>query len=210
MLSGESFFSQKWAELNDSIQDNAAFQQIKAKWDELDSKSRSILKIGSLTLVLIFLVAGTIYFYQEVNHKKELIEERSDMVTRLQKSQEELKRLRESNPLSQSQASMDEPWTSFIESKIGAIGIPPDSMKIEPEKVIDHSKEKNSADRPKETEVTGSFKKINVRQMVKLIHQLENGGRPAKVKRIQIETEPDESGYMNLSFTMIGYSFQKK
>jgi type II secretory pathway component PulM len=208
MANNEGFFSQKRRELSDKIQDQVWFQQIRSKWDELDPKSRMILRTGGLVLSVILLVGYTGVLYSEVQKKKQLIEERQELVTKLQKSQEELRQLRDSNPLTQAGDS-DETWTSYIQSKLGSIGIASEAVTIDSEKMIE-VKDKNATDRPRETVVEGSLKKVNIRQLVKLIHQMENGGRPAKVKRLRVETEPDESGYLNLSFTMLGYSFPKR
>ena len=211
-MASEGFFARtfgsKLRDLNDRLQDQVWFQQIRSKWDELDAKSRLIIRTGSLVFSVVLLAGGTGVLYKEVQSKKTLIEERGELVTKLQKSQDELRKLREASPLN---ASSDEPWNAFIESKLGAIGIAPEAMTLEPEKSIDHSKEKNAdLSRPKETQIDGALKKVNIRQVVKLVYAMENSGRPAKVKRLTIDTEPDESGYLNLSFTLLGYSFQKK
>ena len=200
-MANDGFFAQKWNEVSDKLQDQVWYQQIRSKWDELDPKNRSIIRTGSMVLAITVLLVGTVSLYSDVRRKRQQIEDRQELVTKLQKSQDELRRLRENSPLAQ--GNPDEPWNTYIESKLAPIGIRADSITVEPERAL--PVDKNNPDRPKETVIDATLKKVNVRQLVKLVYQLENGGRPAKVKRIQVDTEPDESGYLNLSITLLGY-----
>ena len=49
-------------------------------------------------------------------------------------------------------------------------------------------------------------KKINVRHLVKFVFNVENAGRMAKIKKLDVLTQPDESGYLDVTFTTLGYT----
>jgi len=142
--------------------------------------------------------------YSSVSDKQAELDEKLALIKHLNRSQDELRRLRDNNPLSGMGAS-DQPWAGDIETQASQKVIAAENLKVN-----EQAAQVGSNGAPSEQLIDIDVKKVNVRQLVKLVFQLENGARPAKVKTLQVDTEPDESGYVNLKFSLLTYQAPKK
>ena len=70
-MENESKLAQVWRNFSDKIQDQTWFQQIKAKWDELDARAKTGIKYFSLfgSIALTVGVVGT-SLYSVADKKK--------------------------------------------------------------------------------------------------------------------------------------------
>jgi len=217
-MENESRISQALRNISGKIQDQVWFQQLKIKWDELDGRTKVALKyIGLIggSVLAVGLVGTNLYTVAEKKHD---IDERLSLISKIQSSQDELRRLKDVS--SRFNTGDDQPWGEFIQSKATPAGFASASIQITSEKVVgataDAKDAKSSKDQksapvisgPEETIIEATVKRINVRHLVKLVHEVENGGRTVKVRRLQIDTSPDESGYLDA--TLIVSAFKLK
>lgn len=222
-MENESRLSQALRSLSDKIQDQVWFQQLKVKWDELDSRTKVALKyialIGSSVLI-VGLVGTNLY---TVAGKKHDIDERLGLISKIQSAQDELKRLKDIT--SRYSAGDDQPWAEFLKSKAQPSGFDASIIEVVSEKIVSAAaipapKDARSAKDskttaatsglpgPEETVVESTVKHVNVRQLVRFVHEVENGGRTVKVRRLQIDTTPDETGFLDA--TLIVSAFKLK
>jgi hypothetical protein len=214
----ESKFGAMFQSFSDKIQDQVWFQQGKAKWDELDARAKTALKyaslIGSAFLVVSF-VASSLY---SVAAQKNEIDEKLALIQKIQGAQDELRRLKEVT--SRFNGGGDEPWGQFLQQKGASAGIDPTTVQILTEGVLASgttppprgkpakgSKEPEPAATvgPEETVIEAALKKVNVRQLTKYLHEIENGGRTVKVRSLKIDTHPDASGYLDASIVVSAF-----
>jgi hypothetical protein len=225
-MENESRFGRLMQSLSDKVQDQVWYQQAKAKWDELDSRAKMGIKYASLvgSAALIVGLVGT-SIYAVATQKKE-IDEKLELIHKIQSAQDELKRLRDVT--AQFSGGGDQPWGQFIQDKATPAGIDPASVKIVSEGVVassaptpapksatksskdDKNKDSGSSSAgPEETVVEASITKINVRQLTKFVHAIENGGRTVKVRRLQVDTNPDMSGYLDATVVVSAFRIKQ-
>ncbi len=219
-MENDGKLAQVWRSISDKIQDQVWFQQLKAKWDELDARTKTVVKYASLIGSVvggIGLVGSSIYSVAET---KEEIDKKAALIAKIQASQDELRRLRDVT--SRFNTGDSEPWGAFLQEKATAAGFDPSIITVGAETVVSAPKAKEapkpkdaknpppaSADAPEETIVEVALKKVNVRQLVKYIHEVENGGRTVKVRKLTVDTAPDESGYLNASLAFSAFRLKQ-
>lgn len=201
----------------EKLQDQVWFQQLKVKWDELDVRAKTGAKYLGLAagIALIVIPVGTMYL--SVADKKDEIDRKAALVEKIRSSQDELRRLREVT--SRFGGSEAEPWGMFLQSRASMAGFAPANITVGSETVVASAKAapkgKNApkgasdSDAPEETIVELGLKKINIRQLVKYVHEVENGGRTVKVRRLQIDTAPDESGYLDANLIVSAFRMKQ-
>lgn len=217
-MENNSRLGQLFQRVSDKIQDQPSYQQLKAKWDELDPKSRTVLKVlvlGGGSLALVLFLGNSIMAVQD---QKQEIEDRLALIQKIQSSQEELRKLREMTAgISGGDGS---PWSGYLESLAVSAGIAGGTLAVGPEQVATPPKEakkpaagakdKDAAPvadtAPVETLVEVVAKKINVRQLVKFVYAVENGNRTAKVRQMRVNTDPEENGYMDVTLEVSGFT----
>jgi hypothetical protein len=220
-MTNETGFGRFVNSISDKLQDQAWFQQLKVKWDELDARAKTTLKYAGLigsTVLIVGLVGSNLY---SVAAQKREIEDKLSLIQKIQSAQDELRRLRDVT--ARFSGSGDQPWGQFIQEKATEAGLSPEGVQIVSEGIVaaapppaqkptKGSKEKEAPVPvnigPEETVVEANLKKINVRQLTKFVQQIENGGRTIKVRRLQVDTHPDESGYLDV--TVVVSAFRMK
>lgn len=202
-MDGESAFGKIWDKISDKIQDQVWFQQLKSKWDEMDPQSRYALKVGSFVIILVAAVGGVSTMAITTLSNQADLKEKRILIQKIQASQEELRKLKETTARAGAGGG-EEPWGAFVSSQAMASGLDPSAVTVGEPKKVNGTDKSNALIEQMEFETTA--KKINVRHLVKLIYNIENAGRMAKVKKIDVLTQPDESGYLDVTFTTLGYT----
>lgn len=195
-----AFFSN----LGDKIAEQQWFQQLKAKWDELDAQSRLYLKAAFAvfgTLFLAILIISSIYSVYAV--KKEY-REKADLLLLLQNSNDEFRRLKETTSTATSGGGSSGPITPFLESQAVIASIDKSALSVGPEKAG------SSSDTIKESLVDVTLKHVNIRQIVRFSYNLENGSRPIKLRNLNIDTKSDPAGYMDATLSISVFTLINK
>jgi hypothetical protein len=187
----------------DSVQDQAWFQQLRAKWDELDAQSKTYLQwagaAGSVLLVgWIFI--GTAW---KVHSLKRDIAEREELIRLVQAANDEMTELKAQIPSNASGgAGTPPPLKDYLVGIAGSANLPAAALEL--------SGEKGGATREssKETLAQVTLKKINISQLVRFIFQMETGARAIKLRNLNIETHADESGYLDATLQISSFSLK--
>lgn len=200
-----------WQAISDKLQDQVWYQQGKAKWDELDANTRTAIKYGSLGLTIVGTLALVTVSALSVHGKKTDLDEKLALVQKIQSAQDELRKLKEVTS-SAGVSAADEPWQGYFELQASNSGVDPTTLKVIGEKPLSapppKKGEKKEESRMNEVLVDLSLTKVNLRQLVKFVFNVENGGRTAKVRKLEVVTQPDESGYLDVTLAVSGFSLK--
>lgn len=199
-MESNSRFKQ-WAEsIRDWLNEQEWFREAKTKWDGLDPQVQSYVKLGTAlaVLVLAFVFAGG--FIWSVHSAKRELAEKSDLLHMVQNANEEMRQLK-ATPTAPS-APGEAAWPAYFTTVASGSGIGGESMTVSEEK-------KGAAQEEfKESLFDVSVKKINIRQVVRFVFQLESGNRPVKVRNLTIDTQPDGSGYLDATLSVSAFTQQ--
>ncbi|MEK6706572.1 MAG: hypothetical protein AABZ06_12380 [Bdellovibrionota bacterium] len=191
----------------DFVSEQQAFQQLKAKWDELDPQSRMYLKVLSASagsLLLIFIMASSIY---NVYRIKKDVTTKLDLLMLVQSANDELRRLKESNASATSaHADLDStPWPAYFENVASNAGIGKEVFSVSTEKMPE-----KPVGETKESLFDISLKHINIKQAIRYAVNLESGAKPVKLRNLAIDTKQDPKGYLDATLSVSAFTPAQK
>jgi hypothetical protein len=192
--------------VTDWLNDQEWFQQLKAKWEELDPQSRLYAQFAAAGGFFLIVVFGLFSFYWSVHKTKQELSTKSELLTMVSTAANELHTLQAANS-SMSAAGgggSSEPWPTYFETTAGGAGIPKTNL------TISDSKTGSSNDIAKETLYDLSMKKVSIRQAIRLAQSLESGPRPVKLRNLTIDTQPDGSGYLDVTLSVSAFAMVAK
>jgi len=197
--------------ISDWLDEQVWFQQLKAKWEELDPQSRLYVQFagaGGSVLLVIFILFS---FYWSVHKTKEELMAKSELLSMVSSAADELHTLQASNSSLSAGGnpaggapSSNEPWPAYFEATAGSAGISKGSL------TVSDSKAGTTSDIAKETLYDLSMKKVSIRQAVRLAQTLEAGARPVKLRNLTIDTQPDASGYLDATLSVSAFAMITK
>jgi hypothetical protein len=196
------------AQLMDSISDwlneQVWFQQLKVKWDEQDPQHQLYFKLGGAGAALTLLCVILLSYYWSVHKTKQELMAKSELLTMISSAADELHTLQATNASLSAGGGGNDPWPAYFESTAGNAGIPKGSM------TVSDAKPGTTSDVAKETLFDLSMKKVNVRQAVRMAQTLESGPRPVKLRNLTIDTQPDGSGYLDVTLSVSAFAMIPK
>lgn len=200
MLNNERI--KEWIEqASDSIQEQVWFQQLKAKWEELDPQSKIYLKfagIGAGILLVILFILSAIWSVHSLKHE---LTEKQDLLRSIQNANDEISRLRNATPGGGARPEGEgAPWTGYFENLAPNSGIDRGSLAVANEKAG------SSSDQSKEMLFDINLKHVNIKQIVRYGFALETGQRPVKIRNLLIDTKGDPSGYLDATLSVSGFT----
>jgi type II secretory pathway component PulM len=196
----DTILSKSVTQLGEKIADSRFFKPIQTSLDEMEPKTRQQLSL--LAYVLFFF--GSLYFLYtqwDQSHTLSLdIQSKQELTSSIQQSAQELKSLKEQS----GEAAFGSPIVlkSFLTDISENTGISTESMDAKNEKPApaaastNKDQDKNKT-KPIETFADLILTKVNVKQLQKFLYEVENKGHPIKIRNLKIETEADQSGYLN-------------
>ncbi len=195
---------QFWNTLVDKISEQAWFIQLKQKWEELDEQSRFYLKIASFASSLLFIFIIVLSSILSVRELRNNYREKTALLNMLQTVNDEMRQLKNITSVASQNAAANTPWNTYFESLLQGIGLDKSKLTISPEKTVSTKNQDPMA--PKESQFELSLKEINIKQLIKLSYQIENGGRPVKLKNLWIDTRGEHSGWLDAKLTISAYT----
>jgi hypothetical protein len=184
----------------ESIQEQVWFQQLKAKWEELDPQSRIYLKfagVGAGILLAILFIFSSIWSVHSL--RNELIEKQS-LLSAIQNANDEISRLRSTAPGGGRQEAEGSPWVGYFESLTTTSGVDKASL------TIDNEKGGTSGDQSKEVLFDLNLKHVNIKQIVRYAFAVENGQRPVKLRNMVIDTKGDPAGFLDSTLSVSAFT----
>lgn len=192
---------QEWmTSLTEFLNEQQWYQELKAKWDELDPQSRTYLKFagfGCALLAVILIILSSIW---SVHSLKAELREKKALLNLIQSANDELRRLRETTPSSVGKDREGGPWPAYFESLASSSGFDKAALTVSPEKVG------TPGDLTRESLFDLNLKHINIKQIVRFAFALESGQRPVKLRNLMIETKSDPSGYLDASLAISAFT----
>lgn len=190
------------------LNEQAWFQQLKEKWEELDPQSRTYLKFASLGLSVFGIIALGVSYVWSVHQLKREVAEKAEILHMVQSANDELTRLRESSSaITAAGSASSEPWPNYLSTLAEGAGITKESLVVSDEKKVTSASSAGAGTEAlKESIFEVSLKKVNIRQIVRLAVAIEGGSRPAKLRQLTIDTQQDPTGYMQASLSISAFS----
>ena len=199
--------SLKFAMLTEKLQEQVWFQQLKTKWDELDPQNRLYLKLGSLggsfALLFFFLIAMMV----SVRGLKQEFAEKTDLLTLIQASSEEIRTLKDANAGVRIAAPPN--WRDFFEQVTAGAGLDKSALAVGDEQVVtskESSKESRESGAIQESLFELKVNHANIKQVVKFAYQVENSGQLVRLRSLTIDTKNDPSGYLDSVVSVSAFS----
>lgn len=176
------------------LQEQIWFQQLKAKWDELDARVKTYVQFGMASFVVLIVIGGAVAMLAGARSLRTELADKTEVLNQLRTASEEMAELRRINGDSETGSASD--WPAYFTTAAGTAGVKAESLTISPEKPG------SGMDASKESLFDIELKEINVRQLTRYAYSLENGGKPVKLRALSIDTKEDLSGYVSATLSV--------
>ena len=137
-MENESRVGRFFRELGEKLNEQVWFQQIKAKWEELDPQSRLYLKYATTGGTILLVVMMVFSSWLGVRSLKKELADKNDLLTLIQSANDEMRRLKDSMPKAatggQPGDQPDAAWSGYLESTAATAGIDKASVTVGGEK----------------------------------------------------------------------------
>jgi len=176
------------------------FQQIKARWEELDHQSRSYFKFAGFGFAFLMVIVILLSSIWSVHSLKVELSEKRSLLNVIQSANDEMRRLKDAAP-NAGQASRDGgPWSSYFETLASTAGVDKGSISVSSEKPG------TSNEQTKEALFDVTLKHVNIKQVIRYAFSVENGQRPVKLRNLQIDTKSDPTGYLEATLALSAFT----
>jgi hypothetical protein len=192
--------AQEWlTQVQERLNEQVWFQELKGKWDSLDTQLQTYIKFGSLGALALGFILTFGGIYSSVQSKKNSYEQRLSLLNSLRTSGEEIRALQRQAPSSR-RGGQEVNWNQYVSRTSSRAGMSGESAKLKSNRRLDHPM---AEERLLEIELI----KINVRQLTQFAFYLENGSEPIKLRKIKVNTEGEE-GYLNATLIASAFSIE--
>ncbi len=183
----------------DNVRDSEIYQQLKQKYDELDSQTKFYIHAGALGLGVIFLLTTVLLGYSKVSTLKKNLNEKEEIIGQLQRTADTLTQLKQL--AARQQADVSSPTPALIESIVTTSGIVREKVEIDSEKLGHEDKQS------KEFLVEVKLTQINLKQLTRFLFHLTTQGtsRHLNIKDLTVDTKNDPTGYLNAEVIVATY-----
>ena len=199
-----SRFKEMLDSLVENLNNQVWYQQIKAKWEELDPKSKAYLRLASVGIALLLVVMAIMSSIWSVHQLKNELADKRGLLSSIQAANEEIDQLKEQLPAQPGVGKADKdsgPWAAYLESVANTLGLDKSSFTILSEKAG------VSGEQAKESHFEIALRHVNLKQIVRYAFTLESGSRPTKLRNLIIETKLDASGYLDATLSLSAYTW---
>lgn len=190
----------KLAEALDAIRDSEAFQQVKGRYDELDSQAKLYVNLGAVALVVFFVFFTILLGMAKLSRMKSDINEREELIGYLQRSSDQIRQLKAQQSASRG-VDTTSPLPEFVGNVLMAAKIAEDKAEIGQERTGAQDKE------TVEALLDVKLSQVNLRQITQFLFTLTEQGsaRSLNIKDLTIDTKSDPSGWMDAAVTISSY-----
>lgn len=192
----------KVSELVDTIKQSESFQQVRAKYDELDNDAKLYINLGGLGVVILLVVVSILSGISKVNGLKSDMDTREEIIGYLQNAADNLKRLKAQFESSKGNQDLTTPLKTFAEGISRQAGL--DDTKFMA------GTEKNGSESTKdikETLLDLKFNQINLKQLTRILFDLTDKGaaRNLNIKDLSVNTK-EGTGILDVSILIATYT----
>lgn len=180
------------------LESQPAFGRLKSKWEELDPKAQLWVRMGGAGLLGLVVAIVALTQYWSARSARNEYEDKAALLALIDSSADELRSLRSASGLSDESA---ESWSAYVQATSA-----PTAATVEEKPVALPTRRGAAPPSRVETLVQVSVAELNLRQLTRVVYQLENGRRPLKLRELTITAKDDLSGYLSAQMTFSGYS----
>ena len=201
MIGGEQI--ELWREqLLGALGEQPWFQSLKEKWEGLDAQSKLSVQVMVLLIVTVLVILITLNFVWSVRSLKKDLAEKREILTLLQRSNEEIARFSHTSP-TRSKTGNDT-WENTLQQPLTNIGAQGASLEVSPERPG------GTTPLAQESYFDLRIKHINLRDLARYVVALERASRPIKVRGLEIRALADESGFLDADLQISGFKLSEK
>jgi hypothetical protein len=195
--------------LSQAVQDSPIFQQIKAKYDELDANQKLAVTGGSASIVALVILFSVYQLGSSVRATKQDLADKNDLIRLLTTANDDLRRLRDEASASGMSRTADAgdqntAWNAHLEGQALNAGIPKEAISISGEKPG------TQGEQTKEALIDISLKKVNVRHLAKFAASLESGTKPIKIRSMVVDAKPDGSAWLDATLSISAFAMKNQ
>lgn len=197
----DSKLSQLMGKALERLNEQVWFQQIKAKWDELDNQSQFYLKLVSSGAVALMLLGVVFSAWSGVRDSRRQVNEKTDLVRLIENAIEERRRLQsEVSGGATLSGAAQSAWPEYFQNAANIAGISSESVSV------GQPKTGTEGEVSSESLFEINLKKINIRQLARYGYQLEHGGRPVKLRNLKVDADDELTGYMDATLSVSAFT----
>jgi len=187
----------------EKLLEQEAFQQIRAKWEEIDPEVRTYISLGAGALVALIISWNALSSLWGSYQIKNQLDEKIAMMDKIHSIKGEIQKL--DGPTSaRGGDTKNQNWSGTVQSIANKIGVEATQLKV------GEQKPGSTAGSIIENLFDLEVSRINLRQLVTLAYQLEQGGHPIKIRNLEVMTlsegEKGNEGWLNAKFSLSGFS----
>lgn len=179
-----------WNRFSDQLQEQVWFQQLEAKWDDLEPEQRLYVKLGIGVGSISLIVFWALSLFWTVQSVKSELSEKLDLLSQIQSSTGELAQLRATTKAGFGAEGGTLDWNTLIQSSATAANLPAGAVESTP------AKPGAQGELFSESLITARVQHVNIKQLSQFAFQLENSGHPIKIRHQTIDAM-DKEGYVN-------------
>jgi hypothetical protein len=191
----------RWNEFRDKISEQVWAQEIKAKWDELPSEKKHVFRLGALFGSVAVILIGMFSWGMSVRGLERDYENKKTVLALLEAGTQELAGLKSALTVEGDEGST-ESWSDYIRSTAARTGVDAASVETGEEKAGEDT------DLTSESLIDITVKRTNIRKLVRLVFSLEHGGRPIKLRNLNIDTKQDPEGYIDATLSVSAFKIK--
>lgn len=208
-MENESRFQPWLTGISDWLGEQEWFNQLKAKWEELEPQNRVYFKAGGVAGALLFLMMLVLSAVWSVHSLKNELADKTELVASIQAANDELRRLKDETAGSAAAsagaaAGGGGTWTSYFENVGNTVGVDKTSL------TVSNDKPGATSEQAKESLYDLSLKHVSIKQVVRYAFSIENGSRPVKLRNLSIDTHADPQGYMDATLAVSAFALITK
>ena len=188
----------KLAKFWESIRDSETYQQLKLKYDELDSQTKLYVNLGTLGGVIFAVFLSLVISMAKLNGLKSEINDREELIGYLQRSSDQIKQAQAAQRNSNNTGDTTSPFGTLVNNALQTLNIDPAKAEVGSEHP--GTQTKTAA----ETLLDVKLTQVNLRQIQALLFTLGEEGAPRSVsfKDLTVDTKGDPSGWMDANFVV--------
>ncbi|MBI3541792.1 MAG: hypothetical protein HY075_00755 [Deltaproteobacteria bacterium] len=188
----------------EKLRESEAYQQVRVKYDELDSQAKLYVNLGAVAAVVLAVFLSLVIAMARLNGLKSEINDREETIGYLQRSADTIKQLKAKQNSSSARADVSSPLATFVGNVLSGTRLDPSKAEIGAEHQGTQDKESV------EVLVDVKLTQVNLRQIQQFLFSLVDQGsaRNLNIKELNIDTKGDPSGWMDA--TLVVSNFKAK
>ena len=182
------------------------FRQMSSQWDELPPQSKNALFLGSTVGSTFIGCLMLLLLWLHVHSLGQELKAQDALLVYLHQAEEDLiETARMIPPNALRPRAADKNWPLTIQEMASqAVGCDKENIKVSEPQDGEHGEQAD------EVMMNVRLHHINIKQLVKVLYALESGQSAVKIRHMLIDTQPDLSGYLDLTLAVSCFTLKKE